>query len=109
MSSRKKQRAKKAENAAPRLSRPLLLLIGIAAVALVAIILLMTRPQEVDLGDYTPEVTGGPHLVVVSQETQDFGDVAVNTPVQSVFRIRNVGDQVLRILNEPEVELVRGC
>ena len=110
MSSRKKSSGTNSATSAPRLSRPLLLLIVGAAVAVVSgIILLATRPSGPDLSAYTPEVSGGPHLEVVSPETVDYGDVAVNTPIQAEFRIRNTGDQVLRIANEPQVELVRGC
>lgn len=56
----------------------------------------------------TPEVTGAPSLEV-AQELVDYGDVKVNTPVETVFRVRNVGDEALVILGEPQVELVEGC
>jgi hypothetical protein len=55
-----------------------------------------------------PMVTGAPRLAV-SQELVDYGEIKVNTPVETVFRVRNIGDQPLRILGEPEVELVEGC
>lgn len=55
-----------------------------------------------------PKVRGAPR-VEVSQETVDYGDVKVNTPIETVFRVRNVGDQPLQILGEPQVEVVRGC
>ncbi len=55
-----------------------------------------------------PKVRGAPR-VEVSQETVDYGDVKVNTPIETVFRVRNVGDQPLQILGEPQVEVVKGC
>jgi hypothetical protein len=45
----------------------------------------------------------------IAQERVDYGDVKVNTPIETIFHIRNVGDQPLQILGEPQVEVVRGC
>ncbi|HIQ06054.1 MAG TPA: hypothetical protein EYH31_10295 [Anaerolineae bacterium] len=58
--------------------------------------------------DVTPQVRGAPRVEVL-EEVMDYGDVRVNTPIRTVFRVRNVGDQPLRILGEPQVELVQGC
>ncbi len=55
-----------------------------------------------------PVVTGAPR-VAVDQELVDYGDVKVDTPIETVFRVRNIGDQPLKILGEPQVELVEGC
>ncbi len=51
---------------------------------------------------------GTPRLVV-EQEVFDYGDVAYNTPIETVFVLRNEGDGTLRILSTPEVELREGC
>jgi hypothetical protein len=56
----------------------------------------------------TPEVTGAPRLAV-DQTVIDEGYVRLNSTVRTAFRLRNVGDQPLRILGEPQVELVEGC
>jgi hypothetical protein len=58
--------------------------------------------------DSTPPVTGGPRLEV-SPESFDLGDVKLDTPVEAVFELRNVGGQALLIQGEPLVELVEGC
>jgi len=58
--------------------------------------------------EVTPVVTGAPR-VFVSQEVVDYGDVKLNTPIETVFRVRNLGDRPLQILGEPQVELVQGC
>jgi hypothetical protein len=55
-----------------------------------------------------PQVTGAPR-VAVSQEAIDYGDAKLNTSIETVFHVRNVGDQPLKILGEPQVELVQGC
>jgi hypothetical protein len=57
---------------------------------------------------YIPAVTGAPHAEF-STRLIDHGDVQMDAYVESVFRIRNTGDQPLRILEEPRVQLVLGC
>lgn len=56
----------------------------------------------------TPAVTGAPRLAI-DRTLVDEGYVKLDTPVRTVFRLRNVGDQPLHILGEPQVELVEGC
>lgn len=55
-----------------------------------------------------PEVTGKPKLAV-DQTTIDEGYQKYNAPVETAFRLRNVGDQPLKILGEPQVVLAEGC
>lgn len=81
-------------------------------IALVAIIILMggavlfLTPEQ---AAYVPEVMGGPR-VAVAQEKVDFGDVKLDTTVEAVFHVRNIGDEVLQFLDyEPLVELKDGC
>lgn len=56
----------------------------------------------------TPQVTGSPRAEIV-QSTINHEYVSFEQPVESVFRIRNVGDKPLIILDEPRVELMQGC
>jgi hypothetical protein len=56
----------------------------------------------------TPEVTGAPRLRV-DQDVIDEGYIKLNKTIRTTFRLSNVGDQPLRILSEPQVELVEGC
>jgi hypothetical protein len=55
-----------------------------------------------------PEVTGSPRLAV-DQTVIDEGYVKLNSRVRTTFRLKNVGDQPLHILGQPQVELVEGC
>lgn len=55
-----------------------------------------------------PQVTGAPRLAV-DQTTIDEGDVKLGKTIRSAFRLRNVGDQPLQVLGEPQVEVVEGC
>ncbi len=78
------------------------ILIGLAVVVAGALFLL-TRGEP-----YTPEVTGRPSGVV-SQDYFDYGDIKGGTWIETSFKIKNVGDQPLNVLNEPYVELIDGC
>jgi hypothetical protein len=56
----------------------------------------------------TPEVTGAPRLKIL-QERVDLGTVKLGRQVQVDVEVANVGDQPLRISQEPWVEVVEGC
>jgi hypothetical protein len=60
-------------------------------------------------GSDVPVVVAGAPRVSVVQDVFDYGQVKVNTPIETVFRVQNVGDQPLKILGTPEVELREGC
>jgi hypothetical protein len=66
---------------------------------------LLTRTNRIGP---VPKAYGIPRMEI-AQERVDYGDVKVNTPIETIFHIRNVGDQPLQILGEPQVEVVRGC
>lgn|SRR5574341_1694933 len=52
---------------------------------------------------------GGTPQVLVEQDTFDYGDVLMNTPITTVFVVKNVGDGVLKIAGIPEVVVKEGC
>jgi hypothetical protein len=54
------------------------------------------------------QYTGGPRLWVDS-DFIDFGTVRFEKHVTARFRLRNVGDQPLRLASNPPVEVVEGC
>ncbi|MBM4458724.1 MAG: DUF1573 domain-containing protein [Chloroflexi bacterium] len=47
--------------------------------------------------------------LAVDQKTMDFGKVPLDIPVKATFKLTNVGDQPLQILNKPIVEVRQGC
>ena len=51
---------------------------------------------------------GGPRLVV-DKEYVDFGPVRFERFVTARFRLKNVGDQPLRLVLDPQVEAIEGC
>ena len=55
------------------------------------------------------DTTNGTPKLVVDQTVVDEGYVTLNTPVRTSFTIRNEGDGPLRVLGEPQVQLVEGC
>lgn len=57
---------------------------------------------------FVPEFTGGPRAQL-SQTVFDYGDVKNNTTVETVFTVKNVGDQQLYFPMEPVVTVVEGC
>ncbi len=84
-------------------------LIPAAVVGLVALVVvggalfLQSRPEP-----FVPEVTGRASGVV-SQDRFDYGTVPLGSWIQTDFKIKNVGDQPLNILNNPYIEVVEGC
>ncbi|MBI4772030.1 MAG: hypothetical protein HY784_16845 [Chloroflexi bacterium] len=56
----------------------------------------------------TPQVSGAPALRA-DQEKMDLGDVRLGKTVQVQFTLANVGDQPLRFVEKPYVEVVEGC
>ena len=103
---RKRTGSKKGKRAQPRRRR--WFLPGIVSVSLLlgvtAWLLWPVRSPLADALNYR----GGPRLVVDRQEI-DFGQVSFNKFVQARFRLKNVGDQPLRIATGPRVEAIEGC
>ena len=85
----------------PRWILPATLLTLVVLIA--SAVFLLTRGKP-----YMPEVTGRPSGVV-NQDYFDYGDVKGGTWIETTFKIKNVGDQPLNVLNEPYVELIEGC
>jgi len=57
---------------------------------------------------FTPEVTGAPALRV-NQTLIDEGNVKLGSTQRTVYTLKNVGDKPLKVLGEPQVQLVEGC
>lgn len=51
----------------------------------------------------------GTPVASVDQESIDFGDVKLDTPLQFSFVITNSGDGVLRFKQAPYLEVLEGC
>lgn len=83
---------------------PLLIVGGLFAIAVLIIVASAANQRPA----YTPQVSGAPRAQI-DQTQIDHGTVAFEQQVESVFRLKNVGDRPLTILGEPRVELLQGC
>ena len=75
---------------------------------LIAGALLLLQPWSNSEPQVTPQVAGAPRLLV-DRATIDEGYVKYDVPVRTTFRLSNVGDQPLKILDQPKVRLAKGC
>lgn len=105
---KRKGKSKASPKVQPRSRWPRFLLPGLLAVAVVMgagtwFFLQKSSPQVV-----AAQYTGGPRLAVDS-EFIDFGSVRFEKFVTARFRLRNVGDQPLRLVVDRQVEAVEGC
>ncbi len=57
---------------------------------------------------FVPKVKGAPSLAV-AQDFFDLGDQHFNVTVDVVYNLQNVGDQALRIVEVPQVQVLEGC
>ncbi len=64
-------------------------------------------PRRSPLSDAAP-YKGGPRLVV-DKDLIDFGPVRFEKWVEARFRLRNVGDQPLKLAVNSPVEAIEGC
>lgn len=110
MSQRRKNRSRAGDS--PSAHQPpwfLPVVLVLVGATLVIIVLLLTRPGQTGLpANFTPQTNGAPR-VEVAEDFLDYGSVQFESPVEAVFRVRNVGDQPLQVLGEPQVELIEGC
>ncbi len=81
---------------------------AVGVVLIVAVGLLIWRGSNSPKTVAAPQVTGSARLEV-DRDGIDFGKVPLNQPVKAIFKLSNVGDQPLRIVGTPRVELVKGC
>ncbi len=81
---------------------------AILVIGIVGLFLMSQNNRSALESASTPEVTGAPGIAIV-QDSFDYGDVKLGNTVETVFKVRNVGDQDLVILKQPVVQVVEGC
>ncbi|MDP2965184.1 MAG: hypothetical protein Q8N39_03985 [Pelolinea sp.] len=54
------------------------------------------------------QVVGSPKIWV-DQESFDYGNVRLGTPIFPVIRVANIGDQPLIFIEAPYIEVLAGC
>lgn len=105
---RHKRKGKKVPQAQPRSRWRSLLIPGVIGLALavgVATWFFLHKSAPVSLA---AQYKGGPRLAV-DKEFIDFGNVRFQRMVDARFRLRNAGDQPLRLAVDSPVEAIEGC
>lgn len=105
---KRKGKSKPSQKAQPPSRWPRFLVPGLLAVAVLAgagtwFFLQKSGPQPA-----AAQYTGGARLWVDS-DFIDFGSVRFEKFVRARFRLRNVGDQPLRLALDRQVEAIEGC
>ena len=86
-----------------------LLLLGGGMLVLGAIVLMSLGPKKASVVDEGQiEVRGQPRLRA-DPESIDLGEVKLDTPKTFRIALTNVGDEPLRLAEEPYLEVVEGC
>lgn len=105
---KRKGKLKSSPKAQPRSRWPKFVVPGLLAVVVVIgagtwFFLQKPSPQVV-----AAQYTGGPRLAV-DNDLIDFGNLRFEKFVTARFRLRNVGDQPLRLAVNRQVEAIEGC
>lgn len=94
--------AKPTKQQSPWLVPAIAIGIFIGVLAITVLLLVADQPTP-----FTPTVTGAP-AIEVAQSFYDYGTVRYGEMVETVVRVRNMGDEPL-FLEDPHVEVVEGC
>jgi hypothetical protein len=108
MSNRSRRKKKRQQRRGTTNWMPWVWVAAAGAVVVILGALVVTKPWSTPKPAVTPEVVGGPRLRVDQAEV-DEGYVKYDVPIRTTFRLSNVGDQPLKILDSPQVRLVEGC
>jgi hypothetical protein len=97
----------KPHRSARRRFPPLLILAGVAALALAAIAALSASAQP--QAQAVPIETRGAPKLKVDFESIDLGNLPLGTTTRATFRVSNAGDQPLRVAKAPSIQVLEGC
>lgn len=81
----------------------------VVLITAVAVLAILSQPKSLISADFRPQVLGAPSLAVLSDEVVNHGDVPVGQFVETEFVVQNVGDEILHILGNPQIQVVEGC
>jgi hypothetical protein len=99
-STKLKPKPKKKQNLAP-------LWLGLAGIGLVLIALWAILGSNMQAKSNI-EIKGSARLKVDTEKI-DHGEIKLGTPVRDVIKITNVGDQALRFIEAPYIDVKEGC
>ncbi|OIO96329.1 MAG: hypothetical protein AUK03_04105 [Anaerolineae bacterium CG2_30_64_16] len=93
----------------PTRSRLPLFLAGGALLVIIIGVAWLANSGRGSTNTASPAQIAGRPALAVDQQKIDFGKVPLDIPVKATFKLSNVGDQPLQILNQPVVEVKQGC
>jgi archaellum component FlaG (FlaF/FlaG flagellin family) len=90
--------------------------VALAGIALVSMLVWLVQRSAAEIIQAAPTqdarsgatAAQGPRISV-DQEQIDYGDVKLNTTIETAIRVKNIGEQALALDQNPVVELVEGC
>lgn len=88
----------------------------LAGVALVSMLIWLVQRNAAETAQTTPAqvapsdsaALSGPRISV-DRDHFDYGNVKLNTTIETAVRVRNTGNQELALEQNPVVELIEGC
>jgi hypothetical protein len=105
---RRKGKVKSVQKSQPRSRAPKFLIPGILAAVVLVGVATWVLLQRSSPPPAAAQYSGGARLWADS-DFIDFGTVRFEKFVEARFRLRNVGDQPLRLPSNPPVDVVEGC
>jgi hypothetical protein len=105
---KRKGKSKSSQKVQPRSSWSKFLIPGVVGIVILAGVGTWFFFQKASPPVVAAQYTGGPRLWIDS-DFIDFGTVRFEKFVTARFRLRNVGDQPLRLASNPQVEVLEGC
>ena len=101
--------SRKVKTSPPKRSRLPLYVAGGALLAIVIGVVLLSSLGGGASGTGSPAQVSGQPKLAVDREQIDFGKVPLDVPVKATFKLSNIGEQPLQIVNQPVVEVKQGC
>lgn len=91
-------------------------LLGLAGVALVSALVWLAQRNATEPAQNAPaqaapsdsSTANGPRIGV-DQDRFDYGDVKLNTTIETAIHVKNIGSEALALDSSPVVEVVEGC
>lgn len=103
-------KGRKAAAALPSRRSALPLIVATGALLLIVLgLVLLARPGGPAANIAGPTSAVNAPRLAVDRTLIDFGKVPLDVPVKATFKLSNVGDRPLSILNQPVVEVKQGC
>lgn len=102
-----KFKIKKKEKPQPWWKKASPLLLGLGGLLLVGVAAFLIARAYQPAPRISPQVSG-PRLQV-DRQVIDFGEVRMGIPVKATFKLTNIGDEPVRFVRQPYIQVLEGC